>query len=619
MQMASGPVRAAPCFALVYSSHEGGASHFSVLLYPPESLRRTKAPMLRRLQEARCQRGGSRLTVRTPRGFRDILPTEALARERIRAQARACFAGHGYLPVEPPLIEDRSSLEQGGRMQDSPFQLFDADGSLLVLRPDLTLPIARMVSARFSDADLPVRLRYEAPVVREGSALGGQPRQFTQMGVELFGDTDASPEVEVMSLLAESLDALGVPAWRISCGSVSPLTALLDACAPSKAFCEEVLRLVHGSDLVGLDELVAAAEGLPRAAARALHRICRLAGGVQVIDEVDALLAATGIARGHRGTAQLRELACGLPGLVADGRLSFDFSIINSFDYYTGIVFKAYSEATTASIASGGRYDAVLANLGRPGVVSCGFALSLERTQEVLGEQGESGVVSARAGNAERPLRIAVPKGGLLKDAIRLLEEAGLPVAELREPGRRLVIPAGGVEYVIVRAQDAPAFVGHGGADCGICGNDSIIEAGIDVLQLVDLGFGACRFVVAEPRSKAGAAEGAYAWRGTVRVATKYPRITQGYYDSIGQQVDIVSLHGNVELGPLVGMTDRLVDIAATGTTLRENDLVIVDEVMECTARFFASPAAYRSDERIRDLAGRLARACARLGAEGEE
>ena len=112
---------------------------------------------------------------------------------------------------------------------------------------------------------------------------------------------------------------------------------------------------------------------------------------------------------------------------------------------------------------------------------------------------------------------------------------------------------------------------------------------------------------MAEPRSAVGAAEKAYAWRGTVRVATKYPRITQAYYDRIGQQVDIIQLHGNIELGPLVGMTDRIVDITATGTTLRENDLVIVDDVMSCTARFFAGPAAFRCDKRIRDLSKRLA------------
>lgn len=545
----------------------------------------------------------------TPRGFRDILPTEALARERIKGTVRECFSRHGYLPVETPLIEDRNLLSLGGKLQDSPFQLFDGDGSLLMVRPDLTLPIARMVSARTSADDLPLRLRYAAPVVREESMLKGQPRQFTQLGVEYFGANGIDgtlPETEVVSLLAETLDALEAPAWRIVCGSVSPLKALLDRRSPSSDFEERALGLAHESDLVSLDELVDSTE-LDQPVREALRRIPRLAGDASVIEEADALLDAAGIPAAERGTSELRALVSSLADLAEEGRLTFDFSIANSFDYYTGIIFKGYAEGITASIASGGRYDAVLANFGRPNVASCGFALSLERLQEILGEQGESGVVSSDVRLSERPLRIAVPKGSLFKDAVSVLESAGLPTDSLRDLGRKLIVRDGDYEYVIVRAQDAPAFVAHGGADCGICGYDSIFEANHDLIQLVDLRFGDCRFVVAEPRSKAGAAEDAYSWRGTVRVATKYPRITQSYYDRIGQQVDIVQLHGNIELGPIVGMTDRIVDITATGTTLAENDLVIVDEVMNCTARFFSGPAAYRYDTRIRDLAARLA------------
>jgi ATP phosphoribosyltransferase len=548
----------------------------------------------------------------TPRGFRDILPTEALARERITGVVRDCFSRHGYLPVETPILEDRRLLSVGSRIEDSPFQLFDADGSLLMVRPDLTLPIARMVSTRMAADDLPLRLRYAAPVVREESSLKGQPRQFTQLGIEYYGnDGDALPEVEVVSLLAETLGALEVPAWRIVCGSVSPLKALLAHCSPSREFEEGVLSFAHESDLVSLDELVDSAD-LSEPVRRALHQVPRMSGGSEVISRIDSLLRDAGVPEEERGTQELERFVSALSELDAAGRLSFDFSIVNSFDYYTGIIFKGYAEGITASIASGGRYDAVLANFGRPNVASCGFALSLERLQEILGEQGESGVVSSHVSLAERPLRIAVPKGSLFPDAVRVLGEAGLPTDKLQDLGRKLIVRDGDVEYVIVRAQDAPAFVAHGGADCGICGYDSIFEANHDLIQLVDLRFGGCRFVVAEPRSKAGAAEDAYRWRGSVRVATKYPRITQSYYDRIGQQVDIVQLHGNIELGPIVGMTDRLVDITATGTTLRENDLVIVDEVMQCTARFFAGPAAYRYDGRIRSLAARLAQAVAK-------
>ena len=542
----------------------------------------------------------------TPSGFRDILPTEAIARERISGHVRTCFATHGYLPVETPLLEDRDALAKGGRIPPSPFRLFDADGSLLVLRPDITLPIARMVSGRMAEGTLPLRLRYQAPVVREESTLSGQPRQFTQLGVELVGGEGIASEAEVLELLAEVLETLEVPSWRIVCGSVRPLVSLLDTVAPTRAFREEALALIHQSDLVSLDELIAASSLAP-AAAKALARIPRISGDASTIDIIDDLLDEAEVPESSRGTMELRALVAELGSLSDASRLSFDFSVMNSFDYYTGVIFKAYSDKITAAIASGGRYDAVLENFGLSNVAACGFMLTLERLQEVLGEQGESGVVSMGVARSERPLRIAVPKGSLFADTVEALGEAGLPTEELADLRRRLIIQAEGVEYIIVRAQDAPTFVAHGGADCGICGSDSIIEADVDVVQLVDLHYGDCRFVVAEPVSHAGEADRAYAWRGTVRVATKYPRITQRYYDSIGQQVDIVQLHGNIELGPIVGMTDRIVDITATGATLKQNDLIVVDEVMECTARFFAGPAAYRSDPRIRKLAERLA------------
>ena len=543
----------------------------------------------------------------TARGFRDILPNEALARERISATVRECFSAHGYLPVETPLLEDRAALERGGRIKNTPFQLFDADGNLLMLRPDLTLPVARLVAGHVRDDELPARFRYNAPVVREQQSLRGQPRQFTQLGVELVGTDGAASELEVVQLLAEVLQTLGVPSWRLVFGSVKPLTSLIASCSPSQEFASQVLSLVHDSDLVTLDELVDATPELKPSAARAFHAIPRMHGGTEVIDRIDALLADADVPPAQRGTSELSTLVGQLSELFSDGRASFDFSIINSFDYYTGIIFKGYAEGIAQSLASGGRYDAVLANLGRPGLAACGFALSLERLQEVLGEQGGAGAATPGARIGSRPLRIAVPKGSLFKDSLRVLEAAGLPVDELRDPGRKLIISAGDVEYIIVRAQDAPAFVGAGGADCGICGSDSLVEADLDLLQLVDLNYGGCRFVVAEPAANKGLAERNYEWRGTVRVATKYPRITQLYYDRIGQQVDILTLHGNIELGPIVGMADRIVDITATGTTLRENDLVVVDDVMECTARFFAGPAAYRCDKRIRELAARLA------------
>lgn len=205
-----------------------------------------------------------------------------------------------------------------------------------------------------------------------------------------------------------------------------------------------------------------------------------------------------------------------------------------------------------------------------------------------------------------KPVRIGVPKGSLNVDSLDMLEAIGLPVGALRNPGRQLIFREDGYEFIILRPTDVPIFVALGGADCAICGEDSIIEADMDVVELVDLGFGGCRFVVAEPADASVRIDDSYSRLGVMKVATKYPRITQAYYDSIGTQVEIVQLHGNIELAPLCQMADRIVDITATGTTLRENNLVIVDDVMESTARFIANPASVRMDERVRELAIKL-------------
>ncbi|MDR2957124.1 MAG: ATP phosphoribosyltransferase [Coriobacteriales bacterium] len=201
------------------------------------------------------------------------------------------------------------------------------------------------------------------------------------------------------------------------------------------------------------------------------------------------------------------------------------------------------------------------------------------------------------------PLRIAIPKGMLYLDSINLLANAGLDITELVDPGRQLVFSTLDTEIYILRPSDVPVFVAHGGVDCAICGKDSLLEADLDVVELADLKFGPCRFIVAERAGTHEQVEQRYQRSGVLKVASKYPRIATEYYNKMGVQVEIIKMRGNIELAPLVGMADRVVDITATGTTLRENNLVIVDEVLASTARFIANPASVRVDPRVRRLA----------------
>ncbi len=211
-------------------------------------------------------------------------------------------------------------------------------------------------------------------------------------------------------------------------------------------------------------------------------------------------------------------------------------------------------------------------------------------------------MIATSRGSVGERLRIAVPKGALFPDSVRMLEAAGLDVTGLADPGRQLIVSSTDADYIIAKPTDVPIYVAYGGADCGIAGKDVLVEAALEVVELVDLGFGGCRFVVAEREDAPDASE-RYARLGVLRVATKYPNIAQTHFDARGIQVEIVKLNGNIELAPLIGMADVIVDITATGTTLRQNRLRIVEDVLPSTARFVGNPVAVRTDPRVTRLA----------------
>jgi ATP phosphoribosyltransferase regulatory subunit len=202
-----------------------------------------------------------------------------------------------------------------------------------------------------------------------------------------------------------------------------------------------------------------------------------------------------------------------------------------------------------------------------------------------------------------------VPKGSLFAGSIAALAACGLETEALANPGRQLIVRAPGVEYIISKPTDVPVYVAYGAADCGIGGKDVLVEAGLEVVEIADLGFGGCRFVVAERADSAVSASEHARHLGVVRVATKYPMIAQAHFDARGIQVEIVKLNGNIELAPLIGIADVIVDITATGTTLRENNLRIVEEVMPSSARFVGNPVSVRTNSRVLELADAMTNA----------
>jgi ATP phosphoribosyltransferase len=191
-------------------------------------------------------------------------------------------------------------------------------------------------------------------------------------------------------------------------------------------------------------------------------------------------------------------------------------------------------------------------------------------------------------------LRVAVPKGAIFEDALRALEGAGLPVEVVREDGRKLLYEAGGTEFIVGRPSDVPVYVEYGAADVGIVGKDVLEEQEPNVVELRDLGTGWCRMILAAPAERAKEVREGIRHAEVVHVATKFPRTARRYFEGIGRQAEIIALHGSIELAPFVGLADCIVDLTATGTTLRENNLVILDEISTSTARLISNRGAYR-------------------------
>lgn len=206
-------------------------------------------------------------------------------------------------------------------------------------------------------------------------------------------------------------------------------------------------------------------------------------------------------------------------------------------------------------------------------------------------------------------LNIALPKGRLGDKVYRLFSEMGYDCPSINEDNRKLVFTneRNGVSYLLVKPSDVAIYVEHGAADVGVVGKDVLLEGGNDVYELMDLHLGKCRMAVAAPNDYADDPN------GILRVATKYPNIAKNYYRSLNREIDIIKLNGSIELAPILGLSDVIVDIVETGSTLRENNLKVVTEFLNISARFIANKSSFKfKSEIIEQMLSRLKEAVSR-------
>jgi ATP phosphoribosyltransferase regulatory subunit len=311
---------------------------------------------------------------RIPSGTRDVLPDEMRELRLVTDRVRSVFEQGGYGEVWTPALEYEGTFERAGMTATQPaYRMFDEQGNVLVLRSDMTVPIARLVATRYAHAEPPLRFSYLAHAYRGVRPQRGQSREFLQAGVELIGSPGPDGTAEALSILCAALDAAGLKTYSVGLGDASLYPALLEALGVDVDRHERILNELVTGDFVGLERELQEL-GLPADAFELLLRVPRVRGGPEVLDELTGPLAAAGTG--------MHELHARLAPEVAR-RIIFDLGLVRSLGYYTGAVFQVYDPAYGVPIGSGGRYDELLGRFGRP-LSAVGFALNVERLHIAL-------------------------------------------------------------------------------------------------------------------------------------------------------------------------------------------------------------------------------------------
>ena len=451
----------------------------------------------------------------------------------------------------------------------------DLDGRLLALKPDVTLSIAKTAQPAPGET---LRYYYHENVYRP-SAESHTFKEISQMGLEMLGAVGEAQVQQAVCLAARSLDALGAD-WVLEVSHMGYLFGLFDALGVPDAARAKLLEKLREKNAHEL-RAAAGAAGLADAAADILCSVLSLCGSY-----ADTLAKAAALCRNDAMRAAVAELeALAVPLEKAGGVIRLDMTLAGEMEYYNGLVFQGYLKALPRPLLKGGRYDLLMQKF-TPGAGAIGFAVYLDELDRL-----SAPLPPVQKNSTDRVmLNVALPKGRLGDKVYHLLAGIGYGCPEDYNATRKLVVenPEAGIRYFLVKPSDVAIYVEHGAADVGIVGKDILTEASADVYELLDTGLGKCRMCVAAPADYQDDPS------RPVRVATKFVSIAKSYYASMGRDIDISKLNGSIELAPILGLSDVIVDIVETGTTLRENGLKVVTEFMPISARFIANKASYQ-------------------------
>lgn len=524
----------------------------------------------------------NRYQISTPEGTRDLLFKPARRLRAVEQRVRQSLEDRGYSEVITPAIEYYDVFAQANPAvgQENMLKIVDRAGRICVARPDNTTPIARIAATRLEGADLPVRLYYSQKVFRSIAEGHGHKSEFLQVGAELIGSDGLEADLDILTAAFSALEQAEAGSFRIELGHAEIYKALIEALGVDEQTAEDIRRLIENKSFAALGDALAPYQG--SAAYQALCAMPQLFGGVEVLDQVEHM---TGNMRVLAAVAYLRRVYTALEQAGFGESVIIDLGLVHEMDYYTGIMFRGYLGGAGAAILAGGRYNALCAKFGRD-LPAAGFGIDVERIAETGSEADNRQVRDT--------IRIALTKGRLEKKTLARMKAAGYDINELESPSRKLIfrLPNTNIEVVLAKAADVITYVEHGVCDLGVVGKDTIMEKGGSFYEMVDLGFGKCRFALATKKGKT-----VYGNYRTPVIATKYPEVTRAFFSRKNMDIETIKIEGSVELAPLLELADAIVDIVETGSTLKENGLEVIEDVAPISARVIVNLASAKMNK----------------------
>ncbi|MBV7389185.1 MULTISPECIES: ATP phosphoribosyltransferase [Enterococcus] len=504
-----------------------------------------------------------------------------LPKEKIELQLRKLYREHGFRPYHLNNFEEYQLYQRNlNFLRNTGVITFTGnDGRTMALKPDVTLSIVKNLPN-----NQPQRVYYVEDVYRHDSQAG-EYQKINQIGIELIDKIQPKDEVEVLKLAWQSLSLVGEGTLDVS--HIGILAGICQKFPESEH--EKVVVAMRMKSSHAMTEL-AEKNGLTKEESENLGKLVRVAGHFEKkICRAEELLA-----NFPESLASLKELKnlfdtlSQMDDLSSNIRMRLDFSVVNDADYYSGLLFQGFIKEAKETILYGGRYDRLLEKEHKnQGAVGYGMNLNhVGKTAHETTEQTEF-------------LNIALPKGRMGDAIYQLLTQAGIAAENIFEDNRKLIFEdqLNQLRFFLVKPSDVAIYVEHGAADIGVVGKDILLESEADVIEFLDLKMGVCKLAVAAHKDYQED------FSRPLRVSTKYPKITRKYFESIGRSVELIQLHGSIELAPLLNLSDVIVDIVETGTTLKENDLEVTADIAQSSARLIINQAAWRfKQERIQKV-----------------